>query len=136
MNRIYFVISLTFILLLNLSIVNCKKGKSNAPLEWQNESLRLTSDICNKFRECGDSSFSSIPEEKQKFVSDRFSEANCQKRFRESEAYKVTGEKLLIVQKLYQNCHEEILKQTCADLKSNSVDRIASCVEFKKFQNQ
>ncbi|MCZ8341482.1 MAG: hypothetical protein O9301_00470 [Leptospira sp.] len=136
MNRIYFIFFIVVFFFLNVTFFSCKKGKSNAPLEWQNESLRLTSDICIKIRDCGEGSFNSISEEKRKFVIDQLSETNCQKRFRESEAYKVSGEKLLIIQKLYRNCHEEILKQTCADLKSNSIDRIPSCVEFRKFQNQ
>jgi hypothetical protein len=128
-------ILLIFISFLFMNI-GCKKEKSLASLEWMDESLRLTSEICKKFNECGSSDWSSVPENKQKFVNERLSEANCQKRFRDSVVYKLNVTDPVSTQSLYRQCHESIIAMNCPDIQSNKIDTIASCNEIKKIQNR
>ncbi|PJZ87365.1 hypothetical protein CH368_17255, partial [Leptospira levettii] len=66
--------SLYLFFILLLLIVSCKKEKGINYIEWQNESLSLTSDLCKKFRECADTEWKSIPENLKKFTEGRLEE--------------------------------------------------------------
>lgn len=121
--------------LILVSIVSCKKDKGIQNLEWQNESLSLTAEICAKYRDCADKEWKSIPENLKKFTEGRLDEAQCQKRFRESNAYKLIGADPFAIQTAYKECHSQVLKFSCEDLKEGKIETIPSCVAFQKVQN-
>lgn len=123
-------------ILLLVSFLSCKKEKGINQIDWQNESLSLTSEICKKFRECADSEWKTIPENLKKFTEGRLDETNCQKRFRESNAYKLIGSDPSQIQTTYKQCHKELISMSCKDLQSGKVESIPSCVSFQKIQNQ
>lgn len=118
-----------------VSIVSCKKDKGIQNLEWQNESLSLTAEICAKYRDCADKEWKSIPENLKKFTEGRLDEAQCQKRFRESNAYKLVGADPFAIQTAYKECHSQVLKFSCEDLKEEKIETVPSCVAFQKVQN-
>ncbi|WP_207764133.1 LA_2478/LA_2722/LA_4182 family protein [Leptospira meyeri] len=115
--------------------VSCKKDKGIVNLEWQNESLSLTSEICAKYRECADKEWKSIPENLKKFTEGRLDEAQCQKRFRESNAYKLIGADPFEIQTVYKECHKQILLFSCKDLQEGKIETVPTCVAFQKIQN-
>lgn len=117
------------------STVYCKKDKGKFDLEWQNESLSLTAEICAKYRECADKEWKSIPENLKKFTEGRLEESQCQKRFRESNAYKLIGADPLAIQTAYKDCHKQILQFSCKDLQEGKMETVSSCVAFQKIQN-
>ncbi|MBM9590139.1 hypothetical protein JWG41_06765 [Leptospira sp. 201903075] len=116
-------------------MVSCKKDKGIQNLEWQNESLSLTAEICAKYRDCADKEWKSIPENLKKFTEGRLDEAQCQKRFRESNAYKLIGADPFVIQTAYKECHSQVLKFSCEDLKEGKIETVPSCVAFQKVQN-
>ncbi|MCW7469272.1 LA_2478/LA_2722/LA_4182 family protein [Leptospira kanakyensis] len=118
-----------------VTAVSCKKDKGIINVEWQNESLSLTSEICAKYRECADKEWKSIPGNLKKFTEGRLDETQCQKRFRESNAYKLIGEDPLAIQTAYKECHKQILLVSCKDLQEGKIDSVPSCVAFQKIQN-
>lgn len=118
-----------------LVVVSCKKDKGIMNLEWQNESLSLTSEICGKYRECADKEWKSIPENLKKFTEGRLDETQCQKRFRESNAYKLIGADPLAIQTAYKECHKQIMLFSCKDLQEGKIETINACVAFQKVQN-
>ncbi|MGE8720492.1 LA_2478/LA_2722/LA_4182 family protein [Leptospira terpstrae] len=128
------IVSFLSILVL-VSIVSCKKDKGIFNLEWQNESLSLTAEICTKYRECADKEWKSIPENLKKFTEGRLEESQCQKRFRESNAYKLIGADPLTIQTTYKECHSQLLKFSCKDLQEGKMETIPSCVLFQKIQS-
>ncbi|WP_244241309.1 LA_2478/LA_2722/LA_4182 family protein [Leptospira perdikensis] len=119
-----------------MSFVSCKKEKGILSLEWQNESLSLTAEICTKYRECADKEWKSIPENLKKFTEGRLEETQCQKRFRESNAYKLIGADPLAIQTAYKECHTQILKFSCKDLQEGKIETVPSCLAFQKIQNR
>lgn len=125
-----FLVSLNFVF-----AVSCKKDKGIFNLEWQNESLSLTAEICTKYRECADKEWKSIPENLKKFTEGRLEESQCQKRFRESNAYKLIGADPLTIQTTYKECHSQLLKFSCKDLQEGKMETIPSCVSFQKIQS-
>lgn len=129
--------SLVLIILLILfsQMFSCKKEKGTNQIEWQNESLSLTSEICKKFRECADTEWKTIPENLKKFTEGRLEETNCQKRFRESNAYKLIGGDPNQIQTHYKECHKSILSMSCGDLQLGKMNQIPACVSFQKIQN-
>ncbi|TGL24205.1 hypothetical protein EHQ46_03555 [Leptospira yanagawae] len=131
--RNYFSVFIIFFFLIQL--FSCKKEKGINQIEWQNESLSLTSEICKKFRECADSEWKSIPENLKKFTEGRLDETNCQKRFRESNAYKLIGGDPVQIQTIYKECHKSILTMSCGDLQLGKINEIPACVSFQKIQN-
>ncbi|MCG6147397.1 hypothetical protein LFX15_03780 [Leptospira levettii] len=128
------ILYLFFILM--LLFVSCKKEKGINHIEWQNESLSLTSDLCKKFRECADTEWKSIPENLKKFTEGRLEESNCQKRFRESNAYKLIGNDPKLIQTSFQECHKLVMAMTCSELQSGKMDSINACVTFQQIQNR
>ncbi|MCW7505577.1 LA_2478/LA_2722/LA_4182 family protein [Leptospira paudalimensis] len=128
------VASLCFLLL--LLFVTCKKEKGINHIEWQNESLGLTSELCKKFRECADTEWKSIPENLKKFTEGRLEESNCQKRFRESNAYKLIGNDPKLIQSSYIECHKLVMAMTCSELQTGKMDSINACVTFQQIQNR
>ncbi|EOQ96982.1 hypothetical protein LEP1GSC195_3169 [Leptospira wolbachii serovar Codice str. CDC] len=104
-------------------------------VEWQNESLSLTAEICAKYRECADKEWKSIPENLKKFTEGRLEESQCQKRFRESNAYKLIGADPLVIQTSYKECHLKILQFSCKDLQEGKIETVSSCEMFQKIQN-
>ncbi|TGM38573.1 hypothetical protein EHQ92_04325 [Leptospira biflexa] len=129
----------TFVLILLLFLIgtlfSCKKDKGMNHIEWQNESLSLTSDLCKKFRECADTDWKSIPENLKKFTEGRLDEANCQKRFRDSNAYKLIGHDPIEIQTVYKQCHKQVMEMKCSDLQSGKMNTISACVTFQTIQN-
>ncbi|MCW7491681.1 hypothetical protein ND861_03350 [Leptospira sp. 2 VSF19] len=115
--------------------VSCKKDKGIVNVEWQNESLGLTAEICAKYRECADKEWKSIPENLKKFTEGRLDETQCQKRFRESNAYKLMGADPLAIQTAYKDCHKQILQFSCKDLQEGKIETVSSCEVFQKIQS-
>ncbi|MDF3821162.1 hypothetical protein P3G55_14740 [Leptospira sp. 96542] len=116
--------------------ISCKKNKGVQSFEWQNESLKLTSEICLKFKTCADSEWKSLPDRIQKFAGERLDESNCQKRFRDSNVYRLIGGDTLTIQNLYRDCHKSILRMSCSDLQNNQIESVNSCSEIKKIQGK
>ncbi|WP_244279431.1 LA_2478/LA_2722/LA_4182 family protein [Leptospira brenneri] len=116
-------------------VVSCKKEKGIVNIEWQNESLSLTAEICAKYRNCADKEWKSIPENLKKFTEGRLEETQCQKRFRESNAYKLIGADPLAIQSTYKECHGNILRFSCQDLQEGKIDTVGACLAFQKIQN-
>lgn len=121
---------------ISFSFLSCKKEKGINQLDWQNESLRLTADLCKKFRECADQNWKPIPENLQKFTEGRLEEAICQKRFRESNAYKLIGADPLQIQTSYRECHKQGMDLTCDDLQAGKLMNFPSCTAFQRIQNR
>ncbi|XDD46634.1 hypothetical protein AB3N60_00655 [Leptospira sp. WS39.C2] len=115
---------------------NCKKEKGINQIEWQNESLSLTSEICKKFRDCADTEWKTIPEKQKKFTEGMLDEANCQKRFRESNGYKLIGEDPIQIQTSYKKCHKQVMLMSCKDLQNGKIQTTDSCIAFQKIQNR
>ncbi|WP_244290279.1 LA_2478/LA_2722/LA_4182 family protein [Leptospira bourretii] len=128
-------VSIFLSILVLVTTVYCKKDKGIMNLEWQNESLSLTSEICAKYRECADKEWKSIPENLKKFTEGRLDETQCQKRFRESNAYKLIGADPLAIQTAYKECHKQIMLFSCKDLQEGKIETINACVAFQKVQN-
>ncbi|WP_232369396.1 LA_2478/LA_2722/LA_4182 family protein [Leptospira abararensis] len=128
-------VPIILVTLVFLSIVSCKKDKGMLNLEWQNESLSLTAEICTKYRECADKEWKSIPDNLKKFTEGRLEETQCQKRFRESNAYKLIGADPLAIQTAYKECYSQVLKFSCKDLQKGKLDAEPSCIAFQKIQN-
>lgn len=122
-------------ILVFMTVVSCKKDKGIVNVEWQNESLGLTAEICAKYRECADKEWKTIPENLKKFTEGRLEETQCQKRFRESNAYKLIGADPLAIQTAYKDCHKQILQFSCKDLQEGKIDTVSSCLVFLKVQN-
>lgn len=118
-----------------ITAVSCKKDKGMANVEWQNESLGITAEICAKYRECADKEWKTIPENLKKFTEGRLEETQCQKRFRESNAYKLIGGDPLAIQTAYKECHKQILQFSCKDLQEGKIESVNSCVVFQTIQN-
>lgn len=132
--RYYF--SLLIIFFIFVQLFSCKKEKGISHIEWQNESLSLTSELCKKFRDCTDTEWKSIPENLKKFTESRLEESNCQKRFRESNAYKLIGNDPKLIQSSYEECHKLVMVMTCSDLQSGKMNSINACVTFQQIQNR
>lgn len=128
-----FVLIILLFLLCQLS--SCKKEKGINHIEWQNESLTLTSELCKKFRECADAEWNSIPENLKKFTESRLEESNCQKRFRESNAYKLIGSDPIQIQSTFKECHKQVMASSCKDLQTGKMNQLPACVLFQKIQN-
>lgn len=127
-----FVLIILLFLLCQLS--SCKKEKGINHIEWQNESLSLTAELCKKFRECADTEWNSIPENLKKFTESRLDESNCQKRFRESNAYKLIGDPIQI-QSTFKECHKLVMASSCKELQAGKMNQVPACVSFQKIQN-
>lgn len=130
-NRLFLFFSI-FVL---LAAISCKKDKGIINIEWQNESLTLTAEICAKYRECANNEWKSIPENLKKFTEGRLEETQCQKRFRESNAYKLIGADPLAIQSAYKECHKQILLFGCKDLQEGKIETVNACIAFQKVQN-
>lgn len=128
-------VSIFLSILVLVTTESCKKDKGIMNLEWQNESLSLTAEICGKYRECADKEWKSIPENLKKFTEGRLEETQCQKRFRESNAYKLIGADPLAIQTAYKECHKQIMLFSCKDLQEGKIETINACVAFQKVQN-
>ncbi|TGM52474.1 LA_2478/LA_2722/LA_4182 family protein [Leptospira vanthielii] len=131
--KLVFPIFLSSLILVFL--ISCKKDKGIMNVDWQNESLSLTAEICAKYRECADKEWKSIPENLKKFTEGRLEETQCQKRFRESNAYKLLGADPLAIQTAYKDCHKQILQFSCKDLQEGKIETVSSCEVFQKIQN-
>lgn len=133
---IYFLSKSTAALVVLFCLLSnsCKRNKAQSNLEWQNESLRLTADICNKFRDCSANGVQDIPNELKTLLKEKLEETDCQKRFRDSAVYRGIGPSLEIIQALYRDCHKEILQRSCDSLKKKEIDRIQSCLSIQKIQ--
>ncbi|TGN20414.1 LA_2478/LA_2722/LA_4182 family protein [Leptospira idonii] len=131
-----FSLRILFVSVLVLSLfVSCKKQKGIDSGEWKDESLKMTAELCEKYRKCADPSWSAIPDKLKDFSKDRIEEANCQKRFRESNAYKLIGASPEIIVGLYRECHKQVLNLSCEDLRQGKLDSVVPCSEFKKIQS-
>lgn len=113
---------------------NCKKKKGIDATEWKDESLKITSKLCEKYRNCADASWTGVPDKLKDFTKSRLDEANCQKEFRNSNAYRLLGGDPKLIITSYRECSEKILSSSCEALKKGIIETIAACNEFQKIQ--
>ncbi len=125
---------LAVIFLILFLFANCKKKKGIDATEWKDESLKITSRICEKYRSCADASWPGVPDKLKEFTKSRLDEANCQKEFRNSNAYRLLGGDPKIIITSYRECSEKIFSASCEALKKGVIETIAACNEFKKIQ--
>ncbi|GBF51204.1 hypothetical protein LPTSP4_27360 [Leptospira ryugenii] len=116
------------------SFADCKKKAGIDSIEWKDESLKLTAEICEKYRKCSEKNWSELPEKTRELAKSRLDEANCQKEFRQSNLYRLAGDDIPKTMDAYRNCHKEIIKSNCEDLQAGLVDINVDCKLVKKFQ--
>ncbi|WP_411824146.1 LA_2478/LA_2722/LA_4182 family protein [Leptospira sp. 'Mane'] len=132
-----FTYSVFYILILSFGFfcISCKKGKGIDSNEWKEESLKITASLCDKYRKCADPDWKEVPDKLKDFTKSRLDETNCQKTFRDSNAYKLIGENPENIKSLYRECSKKILIASCDELKQGRVDSLEECKSFKKIQS-
>jgi hypothetical protein len=113
----------------------CKKKKGIDSTEWKDESLKITAKLCEKYRACADEKWEGIPEKLKDFTKSRLEEAHCQKKFRESNVYRLIGGDPKIIITSYRECQIKILASSCETLRSGFIDTVPECVSIKKIQS-
>ncbi|BDA77168.1 hypothetical protein LPTSP3_g00980 [Leptospira kobayashii] len=126
-----------YVLIISFSFLfgACKKNKGIDSNEWKEESLKITASLCDKYRKCSDPDWKSVPDKLKDFTKSRLDETNCQKTFRDSNAYKLIGENPENIKLLYRECSKKILSASCEELKQGKVDSLPECENFKKIQS-
>ncbi len=124
-----------FLILFLFMMANCKKKKGIDSTEWKDESLKITANLCEKYRSCADENWPGVPDKLKDFTKTRIDEANCQKEFRTSNAYRLIGADPKAIILSYRECSNKILSATCTQLKSGYIDTISDCNQFKKIQS-
>ncbi|WP_246047675.1 LA_2478/LA_2722/LA_4182 family protein [Leptospira ilyithenensis] len=114
---------------------SCKKNKGIDSNEWKEESLKITAFLCEKYRKCSDSDWKSVPDKLKDFTKSRLDETNCQRTFRDSNAYKLIGENPENIKLLYRECSKKILSASCEELKQDKISSLSECDRFKKIQS-
>ena len=127
--------SLLLIFIFLIMIVDCKKKKGIDSVEWKDESLKITAEICQKYRTCTDENWSGVPEKLKSFTKSRLDEANCQKEFRSSNVYKLIGGDIQKIVMSYRECKNLILTTSCENLRKGFIDQQTVCVFIKKIQS-
>ncbi len=122
------------LMILFFVFASCKKKKGFDSVEWKDESLKITAQLCEKYRTCADDHWPGIPEKLKEFSKSRLDEANCQKEFRESNVYKLIGADPTLIMSMYRNCHQKILKESCESLRKGYIDTLEDCNAIKKIQ--
>jgi hypothetical protein len=132
-------INLTIFLILTLSHCS-KKIEGITDYSWQEESLKMAADVCQKISECGKETgaFSGLDKSKATLAENRLQEANCQEYHRKTNVFLliVPSEDVTpdMIKKSARECHTAMTKLSCNDLVNKQYNNIPACEEMGKIQ--
>ena len=124
----------TFLLILISADCKAKKKKGLDDIQWKFESLKLSSEICQKFSECSQNSWNTVPEKLRKLAVSSVKEDNCIEKNKKSNIFHLRTENPELAKKSFRNCHSLILKSDCTEIQKGIFLKDESCTAVKKIQ--
>lgn len=124
----------TAVIFLIFADCRSKKKKGVDDIQWKFESLKLSSEICQKFSECSQNSWKNIPEKLRKLAVSSVKEDVCIEKNKKSNIFHLRTEHPELAKTSYRNCHSLILKSDCTDIQKGTFLENEYCRTVKNIQ--
>ncbi|MCC5813377.1 MAG: hypothetical protein JJT78_01355 [Leptospira sp.] len=128
-------------LFLTFALSHCsKKNEGIVDYSWQEESLKMAGEVCQKISECGKETgaFSGLDKSKATLAENRLQEANCQEYHRKTNVFLliVPSEETTpdMIKNSARECHTAMTKLSCNDLVNKRYNNIPACEEMGRIQ--
>ncbi len=131
---IFKIFSLLLIPFLFLGDCRPKKKKGIDDIQWKFESLKLSSEICQKFSECSQNSWPSISDKLRKLAVSSVKEDNCIEKNKKSNIFHLKTENPELAKTAFRNCHSLIVKSDCADIQKGIFLKNENCSAVRYIQ--
>lgn len=129
--------NLPILILLFSMGMHCTKKKAGIqdPI-WQEESLKIASDICARISECMKSSHSTenLELSKSDLAKSKLQEAACQEKHRKTNVFLLIGTNPDTIKEAARNCHSNIMAFNCEDLRNKKFLTSPACQTMAKIQ--
>jgi hypothetical protein len=128
------VTNLLFIALVVFS--SCKKDKVKGLHDeaWRTESMKMASEICKKYAECAPQLLLKIKPSLHKLFWSEIKEEKCAEKNKESNIYKLAGEKPDTIKEHTRNCYKTLIHAGCTEIANDITSIDPNCVAVRKIQ--
>lgn len=128
------IFSVLLILFLFLGDCRPKKKKGFDDIQWKFESLKLSSEICQKFSECSQNSWPNISDKLRKLAASSVKEDNCIEKNKKSNIFHLKTENPEQAKTAFRKCHSLIVKLECTDIQSGIFLKDENCSAVRQIQ--
>ena len=93
----------------------------------------LRDSLCQKIEDCSKLTIVELEKGLQKRVEEEV-KSRCLEKSKTSRVYLLKGNTVELIKKNYMECHKEMLKLSCENLRSGHLSGIPACENVKKIQ--
>lgn len=102
---------------------------------WQEESLKLTSEICMKLETCYEDLKPKIPKKIESRLKDTLNNQNCMEKSKKSNVYFLIGQEKEFIKKSFRECSAHVYELSCEEIMSGKILSSESCKFTLKIQS-
>ncbi len=114
-----------FLILLIICKPVTKKGIEDS--SWQEESLKIASELCGIFEKCSEVTLKGLPEPMFKQAKEEISSNNCIEKNKKSNIYQLKVSDIESIKNAYRECGTFVKSLSCEEITKGKIQTNNSC---------
>jgi hypothetical protein len=102
-----------------------KKGIEDS--SWQEESIKIASDLCGIYEKCSEDSLKDLPDPISKQAKEEISPNNCIEKNKKSNVYQLKVNDVEGIKHAYRECGNFVRSLSCDEITSGKIQTNSSC---------